>query len=170
MRPPKLPSDAELLKREAAGLTHKEIADEFHVSRQAVTKRFNDMDRYARAEYRDVARVLPWNIAEHPAKDSIHKDESFMGLRAYVRERMGAVVSPRSLLALRTFRKHVEAGEVLTLDPIQGAQWVRRDSERDESLVIRWPEGVPKDERAALFRFSPDQDEAIASTSDPQAE
>jgi hypothetical protein len=162
MRPSKLPSDAELLKKEAAGLSHAEIAAEFGVTRQAVTKRFNLMDRYARQEYRDVAKVLPWDLASLPAKDVIHNDESFMGLRAFVRQRMGAEVSARSRLALRTFMNHVEAGEVLTLDPVQGVRWVSRGSEGDEPLVIRWPEGEPRDDRTALFRFTPAQSDVTA--------
>ncbi|WP_369272402.1 hypothetical protein AB5J55_22560 [Streptomyces sp. R11] len=155
MRPSKLPSDAELLKKEAAGLSHAEIAAEFGVTRQAVTKRFNLMDRYARQEYRDVAKVLPWDLASLPAKDVIHNDESFMGLRAFVRQRMGAEVSVRSQLALRTFLNHLNAGEVLTLDPVQGVQWVKRDPQRDGPLAIRWPEGEPWDDRTDLFRFLP---------------
>ncbi len=162
MRPPKLPSDAELLKLEAAGLTHKEIGVKFGVSRQAVTKRFNGMDKYARQEYRDVAKVLPWDLEDFPDKDALKNSEAFTGLRAYVRGRMGGGVSPRSELALRTFWNHLTAGEVLALDDVQGAHWVRRDPERDKDLVIRWPEDVPQDERMGLFRFTPAQSEATA--------
>ncbi|MFB7027170.1 MULTISPECIES: helix-turn-helix domain-containing protein [unclassified Streptomyces] len=162
MRPSKLPSDNELLKLEAAGLTHKQIAEEFQVSRQAVTKRFNNMDRYARQEYRDVTPLLPWDLTVHPDKDAISKHESMMGLRAFLRQRAQGTVTPRSELALRAFLAHVLAGQVLELDPRRGVQWVRRDEGRDGSLVIRWPEGVPQDERTKLFRFSPGQSEATA--------
>ncbi|MGQ5602961.1 hypothetical protein [Streptomyces sp. EKS3.2] len=160
MRPSKLPSDAELLKREAAGLSHAEIAAEFGVTRQAVTKRFNLMEKYARQEYREVTNVLPWDLAQHSDKDGLKNSEAFTGLRAYVRQRMGGEVSPRSELALRTFWNHLESGEVLTLDPVQGARWVRRDPERDDDLVIRWPDDVDQDERTDVFRFSPAQGEA----------
>lgn len=162
MRPPKLPSDVELLKREAAGLSHAEIGAEFDVSRQAVTKRFNKMDRYARQAYRDVTNVLPWDLTDFPDKDALKNSEAFTGLRAYVRQRMGGEVSPRTELALRTFWNHLDAGEVLALDKVQGAHWVRRDPERDKDLVIRWPEGTPQDERMGLFRFTPAQSEATA--------
>ncbi|GGU71487.1 hypothetical protein GCM10010275_02000 [Streptomyces litmocidini] len=153
MRPPKLPEDSELLKLEAAGFTHAEIGAQFGVSRQAVTKRFNAMGRYARQEYRNVTPILPWDLATHPAKGAISKDHSMMGLRAFLRQRMNSKVTARSELALRSFWTHVQAGEVLDLDPVQGLRWVRRDDKRDGSLVIRWPEGVPQDERTELFRF-----------------
>ncbi|MEV5913358.1 hypothetical protein AB0M00_31210 [Streptomyces chartreusis] len=159
-RPPKLPNDVELLKREAAGLSHAEIAAEFDVSRQAVTKRFNAMEKYARQEYREVAKLLPWDLTIHPERDAISKDESFMGLRAWVRQRLGYKVSARSELALRVFWAHLDAGEVLELDPAQGVQWVRRDPERDKDLVVRWPNGVDHDERTKLFRFTAAQSEA----------
>ncbi|MGW1673278.1 hypothetical protein [Streptomyces sp. NPDC002324] len=162
MRKPILPGDTELLKLEEAGLTHSEIGKRYGVSRQAVTKRFNAMGKYVRAAYRDATAVLPWDLASHPARDSLRKDESFMGLRAFVREQMGAEVSERSALALRTFHNHIKAGEVLDLDPVQGACWVRREDERDGSLVIRWPEGVPRDERTALLHYTPAQSGATA--------
>jgi hypothetical protein len=157
MRPSKLPEDSELLKLEAAGFTHAEIGAQFGVSRQAVTKRFNAMDRYARQEYRDITPMLPWDLTTHPAKDAISKDESMIGLRAFLRQRMNTKVTKRSELALHVFWFHIKAGEVLDLDPVQGVRWVQRDEKRDGSLVIRWPEGVPQDERTELFRFSPAQ-------------
>ncbi|MFE9442505.1 hypothetical protein ACFYO2_26715 [Streptomyces sp. NPDC006602] len=162
MRRPILPSDTELLKKEEAGLTHREIGIEFGVSRQAVTKRFNAMGKYVRAAYRDATALLPWDLTNHPAKDALRKDESFWGLRAFVRQQMGGEVSKRSELALRTFENHIKAGQVLDLDPVQGVRWVRREPERDGSLVIRWPDDVPQDERTALFRYSPAQSGATA--------
>lgn len=160
MRPRLLPTDVELLKLEAAGFSHQAIADQYGVSRQAVTKRFNLMDKYARQAFKDVTNVLPWDVANYHDKDELKNSEAFTGLRAYVRQRMGGEVSPRSELALRTFWNHLESGEVLTLDPVQGVCWVRREPERDGSLVIRWPEDVPRDERTSLFRYTPAQSES----------
>lgn len=154
MRPPKLPEDSELLKLEAAGLTHQEIGKKYDVSRQAVTKRFNAMDKYARQEYRDVTPLLPWDVKTYPAKDAISRDESMIGLRAFLRQRAGNTLTARAELALKVFWFHVQAGEVLNLDPVQGVQWVPRDEKRDGSLVIRWPEDVPRDERTEMFRFA----------------
>ncbi|WAB08825.1 helix-turn-helix DNA binding domain protein [Streptomyces phage Success] len=134
MRPRILPSDVELLKLEAAGFSHQAIADQYGVKRQAVTKAFNLMDKYKRQAYKDVTNVLPWDLANHPDKDALKNSESFTGLRAWVRQRMGGDVSSRSELALRTFRNHLEAGEVLSLDPVQGVCWVKRDPERETIL------------------------------------
>ncbi|MFE6226885.1 hypothetical protein [Streptomyces sp. NPDC057854] len=153
MRPAKLPGDSELLRLEAAGLTHAEIAARYDVSRQAVTKRFNQMDRYPRQQFRDVTAVLPWDISTYPAKHEITHNESMIGLRAFLLQQAGSELSGRHTLALRVFTSHVKAGEVLELDPVQGLRWVQRDEVRDGSLVIRWPEGVPQDERTAMFRL-----------------
>jgi hypothetical protein len=163
MRRPILPDNAELLKLEAAGLTHSEIAKKYGVSRQAVTKRFNDMGEYRRGPLQDVTAVLPWDVANHPAKAKLWRQQPYVGLRALLRERMGAEVSPRSRAALRAFLNHVQNGEVLNLDDVQGAHYVPRDPERDGSLVVRWPEGVPQDERTPLFHLPAAQDADAAT-------
>ncbi|MEV6419047.1 helix-turn-helix domain-containing protein [Streptomyces sp. NPDC051662] len=154
MRKPILPDNAELLKREALGMSRAEIAAEFGVSRQAVAKRFNDMGKYSRGPIQDVTAALPWDIANHPAKKKLWAQQPYLGLRAFLRQRMGAEVSQRSQLALRAFLNHVVQGEVLDLHETQGAHYVPRDPERDGELVIRWPRSVPlDDERKALFRL-----------------
>ncbi|MEU5577793.1 hypothetical protein ABZ791_10675 [Streptomyces huasconensis] len=151
MKPRLLPKeDIELLKLEALGLSYVEIAKQYGVSRQAVQKRFGLMGVYVRAAHRSVTEILPWDLSDHPAKDKIKRSESFMGLRAFIRKRVGAEVSDRSELALRTFMNHVRADEVLHLDPVTGPVWVRRNS-KDGTMVIRWPEDVTRDERVQLF-------------------
>ncbi|MDQ1016682.1 hypothetical protein QFZ43_003231 [Streptomyces afghaniensis] len=154
MRPRVLPDNAKLLMLDAAGLTHAQIADEYKVSRQAVTKRFNAMGEYSQASNREVTAALPWDLRSHPAKGRLKDSEEYLGLRAFLRERMNLPVSPRSRLALKSFMNHIERGEVFDLDQVKGVRYVRRER-RDGSLVIRWPEGVPQDERTALFRLSP---------------
>jgi hypothetical protein len=152
MRPRVLPDNAKLLMMEAAGMTHAQIAETYKVSRQAVTKRFNAMGEYSQASNREVTAVIPWDLRNHPGKHRLKDSEEYQGLRAFLRERMGLPVSPRSRLALKWFMNHVESGEVLTLDAERGVRYVPRE-ERDGSLVIRWPEDEPQDERTALFRL-----------------
>lgn len=152
-RPSLLPSDAELLKLDAAGLTHREIGDQYGVSRQAVTLRFNNMGEYAQAARRDVSAVLPWDLTQHPASSTLKNSEAYMGLRAFVRQRLGVETSPRAQLSLKTFLNHLRAGEILDLDPVRGVVWVSRKPQ-DGTLVIRWPADVARDERAKLLEQS----------------
>ncbi|MEU9404764.1 hypothetical protein AB0E08_03475 [Streptomyces sp. NPDC048281] len=148
-----LPDNAELLKLEEAGLSHAEIAAMHDVSRQAVTKLFNNMGEYVRGPVQAITDALPWDIAALPAKDRLRDQDAYIGLRAFVREQLGADVSPRSQVSLRAFLNHIANGEVLELDPNHGARYVKRDPQRDESLVIRWPAEVPRDARTDLFRL-----------------
>ncbi|MGW2919511.1 hypothetical protein ACWDBF_16810 [Streptomyces angustmyceticus] len=152
-----LPDNVDLLKLEEAGLTHAEIAKQYNVTRQAVTWRFTNMGEYKRGPLQDVTANLPWDLANHPAKEKLWRQQPFLGLRAFVRERLGAEVSPRSQLALRAFLNRVEKGEVLAVDAAKGAHYVDRDPLRDGSLVIRWPDEVPKDGRAMLFELAAGQ-------------
>ncbi|MFF8367863.1 hypothetical protein ACF05W_03410 [Streptomyces lydicus] len=149
-----LPDNVGLLKLEEAGLTHAEIAEQYNVTRQAVTWRFNNMGEYKRGPLGDVTAKLPWDLANHPAKAKLRNQQPFLGLRAFLRERLGVEVSARSQLALRAFLNRVEKGEVLAVDDVLGAHYVKRDPVRDGSLVIRWPAGVEKDDRVSLFELS----------------
>jgi hypothetical protein len=119
------------------------------------------LGEYARAATMDeafrVAAVLPWDVANHPAKERLWSQQPYLGLRAFLRDRMGLEVSPRSQIALRAFLNHVRAGDVLALDDAQGAHYVPQDPAKDGALVIRWPEGVPRDERVGFFEFAPGQ-------------
>ncbi|MER6086548.1 hypothetical protein [Streptomyces bluensis] len=156
-RKPLLPDNAQLMKLESAGLSHEQIAEKYGVSRQAVTKRFNDMGEYSQRPLQDVTAALPWDIASYPSKDKLKHSRAFLGLRAFLRERMGFEVSAeRSREALRVFLDHVQAGEVLELHPGEGARYVSR-RKSDGSLVIRWPDDVPEDARTDLFRLPPGQ-------------
>lgn len=163
MRPRLLPDNAKLLLLEAAGLSHEQIAKKYGVSRQAVTKRFNDMGEYRRAHWQDATGLLPWDIARHPDKAKIRRQTAYAGLRAFLRKQLGQTLSPRSQETLRQFLDHINSGEVLELDSVQGVRYVQRDPERDGSLVIRWPEGVPRDERIAYFHLSAVQEPSTRS-------
>ncbi|MEU5957572.1 hypothetical protein [Streptomyces sp. NPDC047525] len=153
-RPSILPSDKELLKLEAAGLTHQQIGDEYGVSRQAVTKRFNTMGLFVQAIRRDVSVVLPWDLSQVPNRSKLKDSVTYIGLRAYVRDQLGAEVSPRAERALKTFVNHVQAGEILELDSTEGLRWATYAPEQDGDLILRWPESAKKDKRVNLFRRS----------------
>ncbi|MGW0575789.1 hypothetical protein ACWD25_07420 [Streptomyces sp. NPDC002920] len=159
-----LPDNAELLKLEEAGVSHAEIAAEYGVSRQAVTKLYNNMGTYlTEPVVQDVTSALPWDLAKLPAKSKLRDQDAYIGLRAFLRQQMGAEVSPRSQVSLRAFLNHVADGEVLELHRDHGARWVKRDPVRDGSLVIRWPEDVPQDHRTDFFRLRPVQEHSSAS-------
>ncbi|MFE9660323.1 hypothetical protein [Streptomyces sp. NPDC005955] len=159
MRPRKLPNDLELLELEAAGLKHWEIGDRYNVSRQAVTKAFNNMDVYRRGAFHAATARLPWDVAAHPAREAIKDSEAFAGLRALVRERMGVELSDRSRRSLRAFFYNVNSGRVLTLAP-EGPVWARR-RDSDGDMVIRWPEGAPAPTpgEVRLFSLAPTGDD-----------
>ncbi|MFD7605166.1 hypothetical protein ACFWAN_32625 [Streptomyces mirabilis] len=139
------------MKLEEAGFSHAEIARRYDVSRQAVTKLYNNMGEYSRGPVRDITDALPWDIARHPAKEKFRDQDAYIGLRAFLRLKLGAEVSRRSQVSLSTFLNHVQNGEVLELHPVHGARYVKRDPMIDGSLVIRWPEDVPQDDRVDLF-------------------
>ncbi|MFJ3634642.1 hypothetical protein [Streptomyces sp. NPDC090112] len=149
----KLPDNVQLLMLQEAGKSHQEIADEYRTTRQAVTWRFNEMEKYSRGPLKQVTESIPWDISDRDLKRKVWKQEPYMGLRAYVQTRLGAEVGPRAELALKAFRNRIARGEVLALDPVRGVHYVPRDPS-DGNLVIRWPADVPRDDdRAALFEL-----------------
>ncbi|MCY0941900.1 hypothetical protein [Streptomyces antarcticus] len=153
----KLPDNVELLKLQEAGLTHQEIADRFAATRQAVTLRFNEMQKYSRGPLRKVTESIPWDLSDPVLKRKVWSQEPYMGLRAFVQGRLGAEVGRRSELALKAFLNRVTKGEVLCLDSERGVHYVPRDPQQDGDLiVIRWPAGVPRDERWRLFELPAD--------------
>lgn len=147
----KLPDNVELLKLQEADLSHQEIADRFGVTRQAVTWRFNQLNKFSRGPLRKVSECIPWDLSDPRLKRKVWSQEPYMGLRAFIQTRLGAEVGRRSELALKAFLNRIAKGEVLTLDPEHGVHYVQRDPERDGALVIRWPAEVSRDERAKLF-------------------
>ncbi|MFD8886436.1 hypothetical protein ACFV0H_28565 [Streptomyces erythrochromogenes] len=148
-----LPDNYELLALEEAGLSHQEIADKYHVTRQAVTWRFdNHLKIKKRAHFQEVTALMPWDVASHPAKDRLKQQAAFLGLRAYLRKRLDMDVSARSAQAMRAFLNRVSNGEVLAVG-VTGAHYVPREA-ADGNLVIRWPADEPRpEERLELFEL-----------------
>lgn len=153
-----LPDNLQLLKHEEQGMTHQEIADLYRVTRQAVTYRFNAMGEYKRGNLSGVSESLPWDFSAYPPelKRKIWSQDTFLGLRTYVRLQLGETVSRRAQLSLRAFLNRVRSGDVLAVDMERGAHYVPRDVVRDGSLVVRWPEGVPRDHRVSLLQLPPE--------------
>ncbi|WP_406305792.1 hypothetical protein OHA61_30805 [Streptomyces sp. NBC_00885] len=139
-----LPDNLTLLKLEAAGKTHDQIAEEYKVTRQAVTYRFNQLERYKKGPKALLLSILPWDISERPDKKRLSNQVGFEGLRNFLKKRTGQDLSPRGQESLRAFLGHMEAGEVLTLDEELGFVYVERVSD-DGNLVIRWPEGEERE-------------------------
>jgi len=138
-----LPDHLELAKLTAAGMTQEEIAARYGVSQSAVSAKLTRNNRYAKGAQSPVSSALPWNIANHPEKRRITNQAAFRGLRYLVRQRMGDTLTERAFKDLRNFLDHVREGEVLALG-VDGFEYVPR-RETDGELVIRWPEGVPRD-------------------------
>ncbi|MCY0963013.1 hypothetical protein [Streptomyces sp. H27-H5] len=149
-----LPGNLELQKLLAAGSTHAEIAQMFGVERQAVTKRVNGWGEYKKGENAPVTASMPWRIADRPDKVRLTNQAAYRGLRLYLGWRLGEDRKPLSERAkkdLRLFLEKINNGLVLTLDDSQGFVYVDRTPE-DGRLVVRWPEGVKRDEkRSALL-------------------
>ncbi|MFD8018933.1 hypothetical protein ACFV6G_00690 [Streptomyces lavendulae] len=158
----KLPDNVQLLMLQEAGKTHQEIADEYHTTRQAVTWRFNEMEKYSRGPLRQVTESIPWDISDRDLKRKVWKQEPYMGLRAFVQSRLGAEVGRRAELALKAFRNRVSRGEVLALDAERGVHYVSREP-ADGNLVIRWPADMPQDdEQVKLFELEAPEESSQA--------
>ncbi len=127
----------------------------YDVTRQAVTKRFNEMEVYKRGDFSKLNRVLPWDFSKYSdsAKRKIWSQAPMMGLRNYVRQQLGEPISARGLESLNAFLRRVSAGEVLAVNAEEGAHYVPRDAEKDGALVVRWPDKEQKDGRAELLKL-----------------
>ncbi|MEU4492609.1 hypothetical protein AB0F96_03855 [Streptomyces sp. NPDC023998] len=144
-----LPDNLTLLKHNAAGMTEPEMAKLYGVSQQAVAWRLNGLGVYKKGRKAPVMSLLPWDISAHPDKKRLSNQNSFAGLRSFLRKKFGEELSDRAEIDLRAFLRHLEAGEVLTFDEGQGFIYVPRSSE-DGNLAIRWPEGHEKPDSRAL--------------------
>ncbi len=145
-----LPSDYELQKLLSAGLNETQIAKQFGVTQQAVGNRLNYIEIYRKGPKSPVSSVIPWDISQHPEKKRLTQQASFRGLRGYVRNKMGETLTERAKLDVRAFLNRVRQGYVLDLMDGPGFAYVPREAS-DGLLVVRWPEGVPRDGRTALL-------------------
>ena len=138
-RPRTLPDDWVLLqKRDAEGLTGKEIAAIYGVSPQAVSNRFKKMGYPAMTNYRD---VLPWRIV-----DRHHSLYAAQRLKAHIKERQGKELSDVALKRLTDWRERLRRDSVVLdyTNQDSGSPWqyvARKES--DGQLVIRWPADHP---------------------------
>jgi transcriptional regulator with XRE-family HTH domain len=148
-RPRTLPDDWVLLQmRDAEGYTEAEIASNYGVTPQAVSKRFKKMGHPSRSSFRD---VLPWQItSKHHALYAAQR------LKAHIKERRGEELSDTARKRLRDWRERLRRDGVVLdyrqLDIGDPWQYVPR-TEADNRLVIRWPadaEPPTEDQRKLL--------------------
>jgi transcriptional regulator with XRE-family HTH domain len=151
-RPRTLPDDWVLLQmRDAEGYTGKEIASRYGVTPQAVSKRFQKMNRPGQLNLRE---ILPWQVRE--------RDQGLyaaMRLVSQIKERKGEELSDTSLKRLRSWQERLRRDQVV-LDYTQvdvGSPWqyVPRIAE-DHRLVIRWPAGhePPTDYQRSMLEMN----------------
>lgn len=143
-------SDLELQQLLSAGLTGVEIARSYHVTPEAVYKRFDKMGIKHKGPESPVTAVLPWDIANHPEKRRLTNQAPFRGLRYYLMRRMGQSLSERAEADLKAFLNRVRNGDVLELAEGAGFRYVSRQPS-DGRLVIRWPDGIPMGPGAPYF-------------------
>jgi predicted DNA-binding protein YlxM (UPF0122 family) len=134
-RPRTLPDDWVLLQmRDAEGYSEAEIAAEYGVTRDAVSKRFKRMGHPSRQGFRD---VLPWPIPQRH-----HALYAAQRLKAHIKERRGESLSETALKRLRDWQERLQRDGVVLdyTNDDSGNPWryLPRE-ESDNRLVIRWP-------------------------------
>ncbi|MFI9202623.1 hypothetical protein [Streptomyces sp. NPDC053048] len=149
-----LPDTETLLKLRGEGWTQPQIAKRFGVSQQAVSERLNRAKVFTKGPKSTVTSAIPWDLSERSDRHRISKLSPYLGIRTFIKMKLGEALSGQERKHLRAFLGHVKSGEVLDLDE-QGFLY-RKRLPSDGSLVIRWPEGVEKDPAVtALFERWP---------------
>ncbi|MCX5201499.1 hypothetical protein OG897_08550 [Streptomyces sp. NBC_00237] len=162
----KLPDKHQLIKWRVAGLTHKEIAEKYGVSRQAVTNKLDKEMSIPLASV-DIAELLPWPFAEAPKKRDFLRQHVYKGLRGLLAYRNGRPTTKEDFAARRTLINHLLLGEVVTFRIDEGFSYVpRKDS---TGLVIAWPadEEGPSPQVQRYLRWDPEEASAIVNPDGP---
>ena len=154
-RPRTLPDDWVLLQmRDAEGHTESEIARQYGVTPQAVSKRFKRMGHPSRVSFRD---VLPWRVTP---KD--HALYAAQRLKAHIKERRGEELSETAHKRLKDWRERLKRDSVVLdyrrQDIGDPWQYVPR-TEADNWLVIRWPDDIepPTDVQRRLLEMTTEE-------------
>jgi transcriptional regulator with XRE-family HTH domain len=140
--------------RAATNKSFAQIGKDFGVSRQYISYLYNQAAQGARPTAPMIKDLLPWDIASHPAKARIGRQEPYVGLRAFLRQQLGEELSARSRVSLNGFYRHLREHKVLELSA-DGLSWVPRRPE-DGNLVVRWPKEAEMDGRAEFFQLPPE--------------
>ena len=108
-RPRSLPDTEELVRlRDVEGLTYREIADQFAVTKGAVFQRFRKAG--LTAEGRRYADVIPWTVREE--HDQTHP---IMMLRAYARRERGEQLDQRTVNMLDKWLRELRELDAVVL-------------------------------------------------------
>lgn len=161
-RPFTLPENDLILLRDRyqLNLNAQEIAAKYGVTRSAVSKRFNQMNRPFKDPRIVVVDALPWKIVrEHRVLDGAAR------LRAHIKAMKGDELPSAAQKRLDNWWKRLRRDRVvLDYHSDQPSPWVYvRRVETDGDLVIRWPASSrPTAEQARLLSLpaEPAEDDA----------
>jgi hypothetical protein len=146
-------TDAILVKLFHLGKTDREIADQYGVTVQAVSKRRVKLDLIRKPVSRQVNEWLAtrWQVFSPQEGTGHHNRYSAKALRVWLRRRLGDdTLSAKQIdMADRWERRLRREGTVLCYDPTTEEGWYYRfRTKADNRLVIDWPRDLPfPDER-----------------------
>ncbi|MFF1908634.1 hypothetical protein [Kitasatospora sp. NPDC058218] len=153
-----LPSDAEMSKLFALGVSDRDIADKYGVTTQAVSWRWKKLGLQRNAIIDEVSELVGsvWSVVSHPGAGSHHKTSKAQSLRYYLRVRLGdKELSDRNLATAASFEKTMRRrGHVLDYSREDGFFFVPRTPD-DEDFIIRWPRDKvrPVGEESDIWRL-----------------
>lgn len=143
----KLPSDSVMIKNFHLGVTDKELAEQYEVTIQAVSKRMVKLGlrRKPIAERVSAGINARWGrIETHRYGKSHHKAWPGKMLRAYLRSRLGDEQLRRYQVEEASAWVGSMADRVLGYNPDVPEGWYYRPREpRDGRLVVDWPTEIP---------------------------
>lgn len=140
--------DARLVKLFHTGWSDRQIAEEYGISVQAVSKRRVKMGLVRKRIARQVSDSLAerWDILT-PARGKAHYSEhSARMLKIYLRLRMGdtALSEQQKTMAKAWVQELIDRDQVLCYDPDLEEGWYYRPrTPQDERRVIDWPADLP---------------------------
>jgi hypothetical protein len=151
---PVLPDDPVLVRLFHKGVSDKQIADEYHVSVQAVNKRLTRLGLRRKPVSRQVSEYLSvrWKVHTVPRGGTSHHNlYSARRLREWLRLRLGDdQLSDEQKHRAQVWEERLRReGLVLCYDPEREDGWYYRPrTPADGRLAIDWPEDLPfPDER-----------------------
>ncbi|MFB8199404.1 hypothetical protein [Kitasatospora purpeofusca] len=160
----KLPSDSELSEMFIKGRTDTEIAKEFGTTRQAVSYKRSRLGYNVRpfsTRANDlISRVWKVQVLPDKAPGSHNQTGPMQALRVWLRLQLGdPSLSEKQRRAASGFEDRLRRElVVLAYDrqSVKGFYYLPREP-GDGQLVIRWPEGVPRDLEAEKYLTLPER-------------
>ncbi|GAA0671451.1 hypothetical protein GCM10009535_58970 [Streptomyces thermocarboxydovorans] len=156
-------TDAILIKLFHMGLSDKEMAEQYGISVQAVSKRRVLLGLRRKPVVREVNAYLAhrWKIKNTQGPNSHHKKHSAKALRVWLRRQLGdKTLKPDQLKMAEQWERGLRhRNVVLCYDPDTEAGWYYRPrTKEDGRLVIDWPQDLEfPDERFRKALELPDE-------------